>query len=239
MAPPIQSINPTIRFFEPGAVQQPVPYTFAIMVCRYQDQWIWVKHKERDTWELPAGHIESRETPLEAAHRELFEETGALEFTIEPVISYEGVLNERLVFGLIFFVEITRLGPLPDFEIGETGFFEGIPERLTYPLIQPHFFGFVQKKMYEKGFIGLTALQNIGITLAEDLADAGIMNPKELLELGTEKSFQRIQSINKNVCISELYAIEGAIQGIRWHTIDPMRKEELRNFYNQLNPSSL
>ncbi len=31
---------------------------------------------EVETWELPSGHIEPRETPLEAAHRELTEETG-------------------------------------------------------------------------------------------------------------------------------------------------------------------
>ena len=41
-------------------------------------------HKERDTWESPGGHIDEGETPLEAAERELYEETGAIDFDFKP-----------------------------------------------------------------------------------------------------------------------------------------------------------
>jgi hypothetical protein len=30
-----------------------------------------------------------------------------------------------------------------------------------------------------------------------------------------------------------LYALEGAIQGIRWHNLPKARKEELLHFFNQ------
>ena len=40
------------------------------------------------TWEIPGGHIEPGESPEEAARRELFEETGAAEFTIRPIFDY-------------------------------------------------------------------------------------------------------------------------------------------------------
>jgi len=140
---------PEIRFFDPSG-QIPVPYTFAIIVSRYQDQWIWVKHKERDTWELPAGHVESGETPLQAAQRELFEETGALDFNISPVVSYEGIYNGNQVYGMIFLADILKLGPLPDFEIGEVGLFDGIPDNLTYPQIQPVFFGYSSRWYYDR-----------------------------------------------------------------------------------------
>jgi DNA transformation protein and related proteins len=31
-----------------------------------------------------------------------------------------------------------------------------------------------------------------------------------------------------------LFALEGAIQGIRWHNLDKNRKTELTEFYNRL-----
>ena len=43
------------------------------------------RHRERDTWEMQGGHIEANETPLEAARRELYEESGALEFIMQPL----------------------------------------------------------------------------------------------------------------------------------------------------------
>ncbi len=141
MASPVQPVN-TIRFFKPDE-QTNVSYTFAIIVSRYREQWIWVKHRERNTWELPAGHLESGETPMEAARRELYEETGALEFTIDPVVSYEGTYQGKPVFGMIFLAEVYETGPLPDFEIAGTELFSEIPEPLTYPQIQPAFFRYV------------------------------------------------------------------------------------------------
>jgi 8-oxo-dGTP diphosphatase len=142
MASSVQPINSGIRFFYPSE-DLVIPYVFAIIVTEYQGKWLWVRHKERKTWELPAGHIEPGESPEKAAHRELYEETGALDYTMDQVVSYEGVYLGKTVFGMIFLARISRLGPLPDFEIGETKLFNGIPDDLTYPQIQPAFFNFV------------------------------------------------------------------------------------------------
>jgi 8-oxo-dGTP diphosphatase len=237
MASTIQPGNQDIRFFETTG-DESVDYTFSIIVSRYRSQWIWVRHRDRDTWELPAGHVEKGERALEAARRELYEETGALDYVIKPVVSYEGTYLGNQVFGCIFLAEIDELGDLPEFEIRERGFFPDLPGPLTYPRIQPLFFSYVKDRLDENGFAELTSLPNIGITLAEHLILAGIKNPKELHNLGTEKTFERIATFDTNACISQLYAIEGAIQGVRWHALDSQRREELRQFYNQLNPSS-
>lgn len=142
MASPVQPVNPTIRFFKPEA-NDPTAYTFAIIVSRYRDRWIWVRHKERDTWELPAGHLEEGETALDAAKRELYEETGAIDYDLVHVVSYEGKLGGKPVFGSIFLAHVTHLGPLPDSEIREIAFFDEMPGSLTYPHIQPLFFDYV------------------------------------------------------------------------------------------------
>ncbi|VDN46673.1 conserved protein of unknown function [Petrocella atlantisensis] len=44
--------------------------TFVIMCAVYKKQWVFVRHKDRNTWEIPGGHIEVGETPDEAAKRD-------------------------------------------------------------------------------------------------------------------------------------------------------------------------
>lgn len=77
----------------------------------------------------------------------------------------------------------------------------------------------------------LTSLQNIGKTLADKLILVGIETPEHLFEAGSENVFIKLATIDKNACINQLYALEGAIQGIRWHDLSHERKYELLEFY--------
>ena len=81
----------------------------------------------------------------------------------------------------------------------------------------------------------LTTLPNIGKTLAEKLILADIKNVGELMEAGSENAFIRLKAVDNEACLSSLYAIEGAIQGIRWHNLTKFRKEELKQFIDFLN----
>lgn len=76
----------------------------------------------------------------------------------------------------------------------------------------------------------LTDLPNIGKVLAERLIEAGIKTPDDLFDLGAEEAFLRIKKIDNDACLSKLCALEGAIQGIRWHQLSADRKEELQSF---------
>lgn len=81
----------------------------------------------------------------------------------------------------------------------------------------------------------LTDLPNIGPTLAEKLQKAGIATEEQLKEAGSEDAILKIAALeNSGVCINMLYALEGAIQGIRWHGLSKERKRELTEFYRKM-----
>ncbi|MCM1217782.1 MAG: NUDIX domain-containing protein [Lachnospiraceae bacterium] len=65
-------------------------HKFVVVLSRYNGKILLSRHKERTTWETQGGHIEPGETPLEAAKRELYEESGALEYKIEPLFAQAG-----------------------------------------------------------------------------------------------------------------------------------------------------
>jgi len=77
----------------------------------------------------------------------------------------------------------------------------------------------------------LTSLPNIGKALAELLIQAGIETPAQLKATGSEKAFIRLCAIDSEACINKLCAIEGAIQGIRWHQLSADKKRELKEIF--------
>ena len=116
-----------------------IEYTFAIILAKYRGDWLFVRHRDRLSWELPAGHVEPGERVEEAACRELQEETGAVEFEIKPLVSYRGRYKGEEVYGKLFSADVQLLGSLPDSEIAEVKLCREVPENLTYPDIQPQF----------------------------------------------------------------------------------------------------
>jgi DNA transformation protein len=79
----------------------------------------------------------------------------------------------------------------------------------------------------------LTESPNIGSTLADLLEEIGITHQEELVEMGSTEAIMQLASIDRNrVCLLMLYALEGAVQGIRWHGLSQIKKDELKDFYN-------
>lgn len=77
----------------------------------------------------------------------------------------------------------------------------------------------------------LTTLPNIGKVLADKLKIVGIDTVEKLQSIGSESAFIKLKTIDSGACINSLCALEGAIQGIRWHYLDKCRKEELKMFF--------
>lgn len=116
---------------------------FAVILARTGGKWVFCRHRDRDTYEIPGGHREPGEDILSAAKRELREETGAVEFTIRPVCAYSvrgktGTHKsaEEETFGMLFMADITSFEAL-HCEIEAILVTDRPVDRWTYPLIQP------------------------------------------------------------------------------------------------------
>ena len=125
---------------------------FAVIITKAQNKYVFCKHKDRDTWEIPGGHREQGENIMDTARRELYEETGALEFDIEPVCVYSVTAPDNFdgseSFGMLFFADVKCFESELHSEIEKIAMMDGLPERLTYPNIKPHLMEKAKKQGY-------------------------------------------------------------------------------------------
>jgi 8-oxo-dGTP diphosphatase len=108
---------------------------FVCIESKYNGKWVLCFHSFRQSWEVPGGHVEKDEMPLAAAKRELYEETGAVDYDIIPVWDFQ-VFNEDGTLhnnGRTYFANIRSFEKLPECsEMEKVDFFEELPENVTY-----------------------------------------------------------------------------------------------------------
>ena len=128
---------------------------FAVIIARTDGKWVFCKHRERDTFEVPGGHRESGETILETAKRELREETGAVSFDIKPICVYsvkgKTRVNESIneeTFGMLYYADVFSFEELHS-EIEKIMITDTLVENWTYPLICPR----LLEEAISRGFI--------------------------------------------------------------------------------------
>ena len=112
-------------------------YKYTVICTNYRGKWILSRHRERNTWETQGGHIEPGETPLEAAIRELYEESGIRDADVYPLCDYWGFNPYRCSNGMVFLAVVHSVGELPESEMQEIGMFDTLPDDLTYPQTSP------------------------------------------------------------------------------------------------------
>lgn len=118
-------------------------YKYVVVLSFYDDKIVLSRHKDRATWETQGGHIERGETPLEAAKRELYEESGAVKFDMEPLCDYWAGNPETNVgaAGVVFVAKIHEFADIPkESEMVEIKRFSSLPDNLTYEAITPVLF---------------------------------------------------------------------------------------------------
>jgi DNA transformation protein len=75
----------------------------------------------------------------------------------------------------------------------------------------------------------LSDLPNIGKTLAEKLDRIGVSSRADLAALGSVEAIIRIGQTDESGWYNMLYALEGAIHGVRRHSLPAQVKEQLKN----------
>lgn len=128
---------------------------FAVIISKSDNKWVICKHKERNTFEVPGGHREQGESILDTAKRELYEETGAIAYTIEPVCIYSVIGKTRVndtgeeSYGMLYFAKITEFESQLHSEIEKVFKLDELPTEWTYPLIMPKLI----KEAERRGFL--------------------------------------------------------------------------------------
>jgi DNA transformation protein len=79
----------------------------------------------------------------------------------------------------------------------------------------------------------LRTLPNIAAKLDAQLAEVGITTIAQLTDVGSREAWLRILARDPSACLMRLSALEGAIQGVRWHYLDAATKLSLKEFYNE------
>lgn len=141
-----------VKFFEKA---DDTLLKFAVIVSRSDGKWVFCKHRERTTYECPGGRREGTETILQTAKRELYEETGAVSFSLKPVCAYSVTGKTRVnetteeTFGMLYYAEIQHFEPKLHSEIEKIFLMDELPEesKWTYPQIQPLLLAEVRKRI--------------------------------------------------------------------------------------------
>jgi DNA transformation protein len=74
----------------------------------------------------------------------------------------------------------------------------------------------------------LRVLPNVGPELARDLRAAGIHSAARLRKVGARAAWHGLRRVNpERDCASSLLALEGAVRGVRWMSIDAAERRRI------------
>ena len=114
---------------------------FAVIIAKTNNKWVFCKHRERSTFEIPGGHREDGESIIDTANRELYEETGAVNYSLKPICVYSVTspdnFNGEETFGMLYYADILTFEKELYSEIEQIVITEHLVDNWTYPLIQP------------------------------------------------------------------------------------------------------
>ncbi|MGF6948030.1 8-oxo-dGTP diphosphatase [Neobacillus sp. B4I6] len=98
--------NPVELSFLPNAFEEEAKHV--LVICQYGEEWLLTNHKKRGL-EFPGGKMESGETLEEAAHRETYEETGAILGELKFIAEYKFTDPMRSYVKAVFWGKVARV----------------------------------------------------------------------------------------------------------------------------------
>lgn len=126
---------------------------FAVIIAKNAGKYIFCKHKGRNTLEVPGGHREPGEIILDTAKRELYEETGAIDYDIVPICVYSVIAKDNFdgqeTFGMLYYADIKSFEKELHSEIEKIVITDEMPKEWTYPEIQPR----LMEEAKKRGFL--------------------------------------------------------------------------------------
>ena len=129
-----------VRFYDSGSVEDE-KLRFAVILAKTNGQYVFCKHKDRNTLEIPGGHREPGEMIDDTARRELYEETGAADFTLKRICVYSVTAPDNFdgveTFGMLYYANIFSFEEELHSEIEKIVLSDRPVKDWTYPLIQP------------------------------------------------------------------------------------------------------
>lgn len=182
---------------------------FAVIVSKSNGKWVLCKHKDRTTYECPGGHREPNEDILTTAKRELYEETGAVQYELEEICIYSVSDGINETFGMLFYADITKFGQIPESEIENIELVDQLPDNWTYPDIQPNLINkiisFKNKKHLTNNHIEIKdntipSISNL-VSLYNDAGWSNYTNNIEMLKQAYYNSLKIVSLWDKNKLI--------------------------------------
>jgi 8-oxo-dGTP diphosphatase len=85
-----------------------------LVICESDEGWVLTNHKERG-WEFPGGKREKGESLAEAAHREVYEETGAILSEILKIAEYRFIEKELSFIKGVFWGKVDKIEQKRDY----------------------------------------------------------------------------------------------------------------------------
>ena len=133
---------------------------YSVIAARQNNQWLCVRLKGLESWCFPGGRREKGESIEENARRELFEETGAVDFSMVRLGLYgvdhrnsEDNSRIRISWGALYGADIRTLEAVPeDFEIAERRLFDKFPlDNARFPFIMPEMMEWLERDFSRQG----------------------------------------------------------------------------------------
>jgi len=132
--------------------RKPLQLSYVVIAARHNGGWLFVRHRRRGGYEMPAGHPGEGEGSVEAAVRELTEETGAVDFVMEPVAYYSVDIGTSKQYGRLFYAEVETLADITDTdEIEGVKVFRRLPRKLSLPDVMTFLFRIARQYAAARG----------------------------------------------------------------------------------------